>query len=130
MYVCSTDIQLHVSRIIAMCIYYVVGSCKENKVLNTFFKKLVSILPIREISSELISAEIITIGDSDEIDIIARQSEKASYVLKKIARSINAGITRSFYQLLKVMEDYGGDVATLASDIKRALNKSSGDISV
>ena len=111
-----------------LCTY--VGSCKENEVFKKFYAKLVSILPIDKISPKLISAEIITIDDLDEIDGKTTSSKKASYILKNIGKSLKAGITSSFYGLLEVMEEYGGDVAILAKDIKRAVNKSSGDISL
>ena len=60
--------------------------------------------------------------DAEEIDQITRPTEKITYVLKKIARSLQCGITNSFNALLQIMEKYGGDIAELASNIRNDLS--------
>ena len=99
----------------------------ELKVLTDYYSRLTSILPIDKISPELISARIIAINDLEEIKSFKTSKEKASFVLQHIAKSLDGGITTSFYSLLKIMEDYGGDMASLANDITRSLINS-GDL--
>jgi len=100
-----------------------IGSAKEKDVFTSFYDKLASILPISNISPQLVTAQIITTGDNEEISAIVRSNEKASYVLRIIDKSLKAGITKSFYSLLKIMENYGSesDVALLANEIRTAL---------
>ena len=97
---------------------------KENNVFKTFYDKLICVLPTYNISPQLVTERIITIGDDEEITSMKRSQEKASFVLRIIAKSLQAGITHSFYVLLGIMEKYGGDVALLANDIRRALGES------
>ena len=78
-------------------------------------------MPTTNISHQLVSAQIITTDDIEEIAAIPRSKEKASYVLRIVARSLEVGMTPSFYALLHIMENYGGDSTTLANDIKRAV---------
>ena len=107
-------------------IYIFLGVMKENDVFKEFYGKLTCILPTTNISPQLVAEGIITIDDNEEITSMKRSQEKASFVLRIIAKSLQAGITRSFYALLVIMEKYDGDVALLAKDIRQALDKSSG----
>ena len=95
----------------------------EREVLTTFYDKLVCILPVESISSKLVSARIITTDDIEKInntDILSKK--KASFILKIIDRSLEAGVTDSFYILLDLMEEHGNvDVKGLVRDIRRAL---------
>ena len=110
---------------IMTCVYvfYFIG---DLKIFQKFYSKLVKLLPISKIAHELVSAEVITVDDIEEINGIPRSTDKAKYVLNIIVKSLEAGITSSFYALLNVMSDYGGDLTLLADDIKKALNQSSG----
>ena len=111
-----------------MILYFsCVDDCMEMKVLEDYYSQLTSILPIDRIAPELVSARIITIQDLEEIDALKTSKDKASFVLQRIAKSLNGGVKTSFYKLLEIMEDYGGDIAALAKDIKTA---SSGDLSL
>lgn len=100
----------------------------EKKILEDYYSQLTSILQIDRISPQLISARVINIDDLEEINNLKTSKEKASFVLQQIARSLNGHITTSFYSLLRIMEKYGGDIASLANNIRRALIKSSGDL--
>ena len=102
---------------------YYIGNFKELEVFRSFYKMLANILPAKNISPDLISASIITIGDSEEIAAITKSKDRASFVLDKVARSLEVGITCSFYSLLTIMDVYGGDVTILATEIKDALSK-------
>ena len=104
-----------------------VDDCVELKVLTDYFSRLTSILRIDTISHKLISARIIAIADLEEIEKLTSK-DKAIFVLKRINSSLNGGIATSFYSLLEVMEECDGDdVASLANEIRRSVNKS-GDL--
>ena len=81
------------------------------------YAKLANVLPVKSLSNQLVSEEIITFDEEEEIESIPTSKEKASIVLRTIARSLEAGITRSYYALLTIMKDHGGDVAVLASQL-------------
>ena len=81
------------------------------------YAKLANVLPVKSLSHHLVSNEIITIDEEEEIASIPTSKEKASFVLRKIARSLEVGITNSYYTLLTLMQNHGGDVAVLASQL-------------
>ena len=99
------------------------GDVKEIKVFTTFFDKLVNILPVQDIVYKLISSDIITTDDGEEIKSITRSKDKASFMLRKVAHSLEVGLTQSFYKLLMIMEERRGDAAILATEIKSELQK-------
>ena len=82
-----------------------------------------NIFPVQNVSHNLISLRMITVDDDEEIKGITRTKDKASFVLKKISRSLEVGLTRSFYKLLTIMEEHGGDAAILATEIQNELVK-------
>ena len=102
------------------------ATCKELVVFTKFFDKLAKILPVQNIAPQLISTRIITIGDEEEIASIARSLDKAVFVLRKVAHSLEAGVTRSFLTLLTIMEEHHGDAAVVATDIRKEMEKYSG----
>ena len=93
--------------------------CIENEIFKKFYGKLINVLPTNNILYKLVSAKIISVDDSEEITGKTGSTEKASYVLNHIARSLDVGITFSFYTLLDIMEEYGGDVTLLTNEIKK-----------
>ena len=109
-----------------MFLVFFIGSEKEKKVFTRFYGCLASILPTQNISHHLVSKEIITTGDVEEIASKARSNDKASIVLRIIDKSLQVGFTSSFYNLLGIMKEYGGDVSSLANEITRALEETSG----
>lgn len=117
--------QYYCQFVVIAFLFYVVGF-KEFKVFTSFFDKLANILPTQNIITQLISVNIITIGDSEEIESIARTKEKAIFVLRKVAHSLDAGITESFYKLLTIMGDHKGDARILATEIQQELKKHEG----
>ena len=74
-------------------------------------------LPVKSLLNQLVCEEIITFDEEEEIASIPTSTKKASFVLRKIARSLEAGITCSYYALLTIMKNHGGDVAVLASQL-------------
>lgn len=99
------------------------GSCMEREVLKTFYHDLVCILPVESILFKLIPQRIITTDDIEKIKhIYILPKEKASYILNIIDRSLEAGVTDSFYILLDLMEEHDNvDVKGLVKDIRRTL---------
>lgn len=91
---------------------------KEEEVLTKFYDRLVIILPVRNIMPNLITERVVTFKENEQIQI----GHEAEFILTKIQKSLRVGITKSFYSLLDVMEQYGNDdVKELVTDIKRAL---------
>jgi len=119
---CESSILIKISIVVIFC---VVGF-KESEVFTTFFDKLANTLPVLNIAPKLISTRIITVGDDEEIKSIARTQEKATFVLRKVAHSLNAGVTESFYKLLSIMDEHGGDVRVVATEIQNQLQKHTG----
>jgi len=73
-----------------------------------------------------ITARIIDLNDAEEIMNLTTTRKKAVYILHKIAAPLEAGYTDKFYQLLTIMEEYGGDVAKLADEIRASLSHFTG----
>ena len=106
-----------------MFVYFlsIIGISKENKVFNKFYSDLVKVLPIKNIKYRLVPPRILTHDDIEEITRLKESTKQSSYVLEIIAKSLDANITTSFYALLKIMEEYGGDVSVLGKNIQKAL---------
>ena len=98
----------------------------EHEIFKRFYLKLIKILPTSNILYKLVSARILSLDDSEEITSKTRSTEKASYILNRVAKSLEIGITFSFYTLLGVLEEEGGDVTLLVNEIKKALIEHSG----
>ena len=97
------------------------GTGREKEVLKIFYGKLAKIFPI-SIIHKLVPAGIITIDDVDDICHIPRPKEKASFILDKIDKSLEADINNSFNTLLDAMEECGNDdVRDIVKDIWRTL---------
>ena len=78
------------------------------EVFTKYYSSLTSVLPIKSITSHLISAEMISFEDEEVIQQMTRSSEGSFLVLKKIASSLKVGQTKSFDKLLLIMEEHGG----------------------
>ena len=97
------------------------GTCREKEVLETFYDKLATILPVGSIPFKLVSAKVISMDDLDEIELKQKPKHKAAFILNKIHCSLKAGIKHSFYMLLDIMEQYDSDIKVLAKDMRRGL---------
>ena len=95
----------------------------EKEVFNTFYAKLVKILPVVDnIYNKLVPEGIIDYGDIEEINNLPRSDHKASVVLQKISKSLQASKTDSFYRLLEVIDtSLNNDVKSLVNDMRRTL---------
>ena len=93
--------------------------------LNSYLK-LSQILPVDSLIHHFVTARIIDLNDAEEIMSLTTTRKKAVYILHKIAAPLEAGYTDKFYQLLTIMEEYGGDVAKLADEIRTSLSHLTG----
>ena len=102
---------------------FLTDNCVEKEVFDTFYAKLVKILPVVDnIYNMLVPEGILDPGDIEEISHMPRSEQKASIVLQKISSSLQASKTDSFNRLLKVMDtSLNNDVKDLVNDMRRAL---------
>ena len=105
------------------CHSVLTDSCVEKEVFDTFYAKLVKILPVVDnIYNMLVPEGILVPDDIQEINSFPRSDHKATVVLRKINSSLQASKTDSFYRLLKVMDtSLNNDVKDLVNDMRRAL---------
>ena len=85
-------------------------------------------LPVKNILQQLVPPKILTLGDIEEIICLKESEKQNSYVLGIIAKSLDANITASFYTLLDIMKEYGGDVSFLGKNIQKALASNLGNL--
>jgi len=97
--------------------------------LNSYFK-LSRLLPVEKIIPKLVTKRVIDLDDEEEIMSLTTARKRAVYILHKIAAPLGAGYTEKFYQLLTIMEEYGGDVAKLADEIRTSLKEFAGRLIV
>ena len=92
-----------------------------------YYASLTSVLPIKNITSHLVSAGVISFEDEEVIQQMTRPSEGSSLVLRKIAGSLKAGQTKSFDKLLLIMEERGGvSCDELANQMRDDLKQTTG----
>ena len=91
------------------------------KVFREYSDRLANILPVNNIINELISVNIISFDDSEEIKSLSKEKDEASFVLNKVAKSLKVDVTDDFYSLLRIMEDCPGAVAIVANEVRERL---------
>ena len=97
----------------------------------TVFKKsygsLKNILSAQNLSQYLVSADVISFQDEEEICAAKTSSAKSTILLQKLVGPLESGNTYGFYQLLQVMEGHG-NIATkdLAAKMKSQVLSSGG----
>ena len=69
------------------------------EVFTDHYSKLQNILPVKNLSSHLVSERIINFDEEQIIQQTVVHSQAAAIVLRKIANSLRAGSTRSFDKL-------------------------------
>ena len=74
-----------------------------------------------DVIDELISEEVIDISEVEDIAGAGESKQKAVYILRKIERLLDCGVTENFYRLLTILDRHGGDVAVLATRIRKRL---------
>ena len=116
-------VQYVCTYILYVFVYFlsIIGISKENKVFKRFYSDLVNVLPIKNIKDKLVDPRILTLDDIEEITCLKESTKQSSFVLEIIAKSLDANITTSFYALLNIMKEYGGDVSVLEKNIQKAL---------
>ena len=98
----------------------------EYKVFKESYGFLRNILSAQNLSQYLVSADVITFQDEEEICAARTSSAKATILLQKLAGPLESGNTFGFYQLLQVMEGHG-NIATKDLAIKMRSRVSSLD---
>ena len=78
---------------------------------------------MENILHKLVTVRVVDLDDEEEIMRLTTTRKRAVYILHKIAAPLEAGYTEKFYQLLTIMEEYGGDVAKLADEIRTSLSQ-------
>ena len=86
-----------------------------------------NILSAQNLSQYLVSADVITFQDEEEIYAASTSSAKATILLQKLVGPLESGNTFCFYQLLQVMEGHGNiankDLANKMRSRVSSLNK-------
>ena len=97
----------------------------EYKVFKEFYGFLKNILSAQNLSQYLVSSDVITFQDEEEICAARTSSAKATILLQKLVGPLESGNTFVFYQLLEVMEGHG-NIATkdLANKMKSRVSSS------
>ena len=95
---------------------------KKLEVFTDYYSKLMSVLPIKTLTSHLVTKRIISFEEEEEITQAPSQSQSTRLVLKKIASSLQAGLVCNFDELLLIMEQYGNLSCTeLVSELRQKL---------
>ena len=97
-----------------------------------YYGRLQDILPVKKLSGHFISKRLINFEEEQIIQQSDRDSQAASTVLRKIAYSLRAGQTESFYKLLTIMRDHGGiSCEELANQMRGGLSQNtSGTVTI
>ena len=99
----------------------------EYKVFKEYYGHLKSILSAQNLSQYLVSADVITFQDEEEICAARTSFAKATILLQRLAGPLEHGDTNGFYQLLRAMEDHGNmatkDLATKMKNTVSSLQK-------
>ena len=95
---------------------------RKLEVFTDYYSKLISVLPIKALTSHLVTKRIISFEEEEEIRQTPLETQSSRLVLKKIASSLQAGLAYSFDELLLIMEQFGNiSCVELASEIKLKL---------
>ena len=94
----------------------------EYKLFESFYVRLAMVVSVSSLSHHLVSARILTTQEEEQLDKFDNSTGKATFVLKKIAADLEAGLTESFYSLLSLIESHG-DISSiqLVSEIKSGI---------
>ena len=104
-------------------------SSGELKLFTSFYGRLTTVLSVSTLSHYLVSARILTTNEEEKLDKIDSSTDKAAFVLRKIAAHLQGGVTESFYSLLSLIENHG-DISSieLVSEIKSGILSFTGTV--
>ena len=95
---------------------------RKLEIFTDYYSKLMSVLPIKTLTSHLVTKRIISFDEEEEIIQAPLQSQSTRLLLKKIASSLQAGFVCNFDELLLIMEQYGNLCCVeLVSEIRQKL---------
>ena len=80
---------------------------RKLEIFTDYYSKLMSVLPIKTLTSHLVTKRIISFDEEEEIIQAPLRSQSTRLLLKKIASSLQAGFVCNFDALLLIMEQYG-----------------------
>ena len=107
-------------------VFFVSG---ENELFTYFYARLATVLSVSSLSHHLVSARILTTNEEEQLDAIDNSTDKATFVLRKIAAHLEGGFTESFHSLLSLIENHG-DISSiqLVSEIKSGIISLTGNV--
>ena len=116
------------SIFLLLIFFFVDTKVKEYPIFIKFYGKLASVLPVATLSPHLISKNLITTSEAEELHTIATSVKKAVYVLRKISASLQAGQTQTFDIFLTIIEEYGNAASIeVLSKLKSEIKSSTGN---
>ena len=87
-----------------------------------FYSDMLNIIPITDLTGHLVSANIITPTEDEEVTSPFTSTERNRKLLLKMSGALKSGYTASLYALLDALEKFGNeDCSTLASKIRKEL---------
>ena len=101
-----------------------VGVNIEYEVFKEFSAKLIDVLSalMDEITQYLISADVLTFNQDEEVRSLTTSKERAKKLLFTLEGPIKAGHLKSLTELSRIMESYGNDASKqLSVEINQAL---------
>ena len=107
-------------------VFFVSG---EYELFTYFYVRLATVLSVSSLSHHLVSARILTTNEEEQLDAIDNSTDKATFVLRKIAAHLEGGFTESFHSLLSLIENHG-DISSiqLVSEIKSGIISLTGNV--
>ena len=105
-------------------VLYAIGVSVEYEVFKESSAKLIDVLSVllNEITSHLISVDVMTFDQDEEVMSPNTSKEKAKKLLQTLEGPIKAGHLKSFTELLRIMESHGNDASKqLSFKIKEVL---------
>ena len=95
----------------------------EFTVFKEFFWRLKKILSAQTLSQYLVSADVISFQDDEEICAAKTSFERSTILLQRLVGPLESGNTFGFYQLLQVMEEHGINATKdLAAEMRSRLS--------
>ena len=74
------------------------------KIFTKHYATLRKILPVEELIPEFVSCDAITYDEEEEILSRPTPSERARLFLSHVRKALDAGMSRSFFKLLEIMQ--------------------------
>ena len=94
----------------------------EYEVYICYYSQIVNTLPVETLSPHFVAHNIILPAEQLEISSVPSPIKAAGLLLTKISYALDAGITKGFYKLLDINEQYGSiDSKTVTTAMRKRL---------